>query len=224
MAKVKLKTVFRHTAPVIAGYLVLGAGFGLLMKGGGYPTWYAVLMSVFLYAGTLQYAAIGMFTGGASLISVAITTLALNARHLFYGVSMVEQYKSVGWRKPYMAFALTDETYSLVCGSDRGNDYCFFVSLFDHGYWIIGTLIGSLIGSAIPFNAEGMDFVLTALFITVFLEQWMRNRQYFFALTGVVCSLVCLLIFGGDYFLVPSMIAILTVLLWKRRKDGSHDA
>ena len=206
-----LKTAFVSTIPVMTGYLVLGFGFGILMHASGYGFLAALAMSVFIYAGSMQYVAIGLLTGGASFLTVAVTTLMVNARHLFYGISMLEAYRDVGARKPYMIFALTDETYSLVCGDLPGeskSDYCFWVSLLNHLYWVTGSVLGVLAGNFIPFNSEGIDFALTALFLTVFLEQWLSAGKRIPALIGVAVSAACLVIFGSERFLIPAMLVI----------------
>ncbi len=213
MNKPLLKKALKDTIPVMTGYLVLGMGFGIIMCANEYGVLWSCAMSLFIYAGSMQYAAIGLFTGGASLITVALTTLAVNARHLFYGISMIDKYKNTGACKPYMIFALTDETYSLVCSSDLGKEYYFLVSIIDHFYWMAGTLIGAVLGSAVKFNTEGIDFALTALFITVFTEQWMNSKKHFPAIAGVVLSVISLMIFGADNFLIPAMAAIAVVLL-----------
>ena len=215
MKKKIFVSALRHTLPVLTGYLVLGMGFGILMKTNGYGVWWAFAMSLLIYAGSMQYAAVGLLTGGASLLTVALTTLAVNARHLFYGISMIDAYRGTGAKKPYLIFALTDETYSLVCG---GSDpqYAFYVSLLDHFYWLTGTLLGSLLGSALHFNTKGIDFALTALFLTVFLDQWLSSREHFSALAGVGASLLCLLLFGADRFLIPAMLLITALLLLRK--------
>lgn len=226
-----LKTVFVKTLPVMAGYIVLGLGFGVLLEKNGYGIWWALAMSLFIYAGSMQYVTISLLTSGATLISAALTTLMVNARHLFYGISMVEKYKNAGKKKPYLMFALTDETYSLVCNGDYPEDtdphtYCFWVSVFNQCYWVLGSVLGSLIGAAITFDTTGIDFAMTALFVTVFVEQWLGTKNHIPALMGVVSSVVCLLIFGSDNFLIPSMIAITVVLSLSRtileRKDGGE--
>ena len=218
MTNQEFKTVIHDTVPVMTGYLVLGAGFGMIMKTNGYGIILTIAMSVFIYAGSMQYAAIGLLTGGASYLTVALTTLAVNARHLFYGISMIDKYKNSGIRKPYMIFALTDETYSLVCTTDKGANYCFFVSLFNQLYWVCGSVIGSLLGSALKFNTKGIDFSLTALFITIFIDQIITKKQYFSAVTGFAVSVICLLIFGQNSFLIPAMIIITAVLLLDMRR------
>ena len=227
-----MKKVFRPaltaTLPVMAGYLILGFGFGIIIKANGYSTALAAAMSIFIYAGSMQYAAIGLMTGGASLITTALTTLMVNIRHLFYGVSMLEKYQHAGKAKPYLIFALTDETYSLVCGDspsiapeDRTN-YELLVSLLNHLYWIVGSVAGAVAGSLIQFNSQGIDFALTALFLTVFTDQWLNAKKHGPALIGLGASAACLLIFGAERFLIPAMLIIaLSLSLYK--EEAKHD-
>ena len=225
------KYAFKQSVPIMAGYIVLGMGFGVLLESKGYGVLWAIAMSVFFYAGSMQYVAINLITGGASLIATALMTLMVNARHLFYGISMLDKYKNTGKYKPYLIFALTDETYSLVCsgkipaGVDR-NKYYFLVSLFDQVYWVIGSVIGSAIGSVLNFNTAGIDFSMTALFLVVFVEQWKSTKDHASAITGVAASVVCLLIFGAGNFVIPAMISITVILLLMRkfRKDSEEAA
>lgn len=223
--KATLKKALLDTLPVLTGYLVLGFGFGIIMKAGGYGILLAISMSLLVYAGSMQYAAIGLFGAGASLVTVAVTTLMVNARHIFYGISMLDKYKGMGKSKPYLIFSLTDETYSLVCSDGLAlpeaerKRYYVLVSLLNHSYWVIGTLLGVIVGSLISFNTEGIDFALTALFVTVFLEQWLSMKKYIPQLIGVGVSLACLLIFGAESFLIPSMLIIALLLcLYKDKK------
>lgn len=226
--KKTVKQAFIATIPVLTGYLVLGFGFGIILKANGYGIGVAFLMSLFIYAGFMQYVAIDLLAGGASLITAAITTLMVNARHLFYGISMLDKYKNTGKRKPYLIFALTDETYSLVCNDnpqiseERRKDYYLLVSMFDQIYWITGSLLGSAVGSLVNFNSEGIDFALTALFLTVFMEQWMAVKNHTPALIGVGVSVICLVLFGGDQFLIPTMLVIF-VLLCLQKEEAEHD-
>lgn len=208
---------FVDTLPIMAGYIVLGIGFGVVLKTAGYGIWWALAMSVFIYAGSMQYAMVGLLTGGASIITVAITTFLVNARHIFYGMSMIEKYHGAGKKKPYLIFGLTDETYSLVCNTSEPVEYCFLVSIFDQCYWVTGSVIGSLLGSIIPFNTEGIDFSLTALFIVVFTDQWLKTKNHVSALVGLIVSIVCLVMCGSDNFLIPSMIVIM-ILLFAMKK------
>lgn len=225
-----------RTLPVMAGYLVLGLGFGVLLQSKGYGLGWALAMSLLIYAGSMQYVAVDLLAGGASLIAAALMTLTVNARHLFYGISMVERYRDAGPAKPYLIFALTDETYSLVCsgevpeGVDR-RGYFFLVSLLDQLYWVAGSAAGALVGSLLPFDSTGIDFSMTALFLVVMTEQWRASRDHTPALVGLGVSLACLVVFGADNFLIPAMIGItlaLTLLRGpmqrsaQREKEDAH--
>ena len=207
---------FRDSVPVMAGYIVLGMGFGILLSAKGYGVLWAIAMGIIIYSGTMQFAAAEMFTGGAALTEAAVTAAMMGARHIFYGLTMSERYKNIhGLGKAYMIFALTDETYSLVCESDD-EDYCFFVSLFNHSYWITGGVIGSLLGEILPFDSRGIDFALTALFVSICTEQWLNAENHYPALIGFSASIFCLVIFGAGNFLIPSMIVV-TVMLFAMR-------
>ena len=210
----------------MAGYVVLGTGFGILLRNAGYGVLWAAAMSLLIYAGSMQYVGVSLLTGGASVLTTLLTTFMVNARHLFYSISMVDTYKDAGRYKPYMIFALTDETYSLLCdgkvpeGADP-NTYRFLVSLFNHSYWVTGCVIGSLLGSVLPFSTAGIEFSMTALFIASFTEQWLTTRDHIPALTGLLSTLLCLVIFGKDRFLIPAMLLITLVLtLLRRREEG----
>lgn len=217
-----IKYAFKASIPIMAGYIVLGMGFGVLMESKGYGWWWSLLMSLTVYAGSMQYVAIDLLAGGANLISAALMTLLVNIRHIFYGITMLEGYKDTGAKKPYLICALTDETFSLVCspklpeGVER-KAYYFFVSLFNHFYWVAGSVLGGVIGNVFTFNTAGVDFAMTALFVVIFVEQWESTKQHLPALTGVLCSLVMLLIFGPSDFLIPSMITITVALLVERK-------
>ena len=211
-----LLTALKNSLPVMTGYVVLGMGFGILLSAKGYNALWAFAMGIMIYSGTMQFVAVDLFSGGVSLGAAALTSLMVSARHLFYGISMVERYKNIhGLKKFYMIYALTDETYSLVCESENEN-YCFLVSMLNHSYWILGGVLGGLLGEILPFNSTGIDFALTALFITICVEQWLNTKNHEPALIGFTASLLCLLIFGANNFLIPSMILI-TVLLFALR-------
>ena len=222
MKSLIVRKAFLKSLPVMAGYVVLGIGFGILLGNAGYGVVWAAAMAVFIYAGSMQYVGVGLLAGGAGILATILTTVMVNARHLFYSISMIGRYKNAGRYKPYLIFALTDETYSLVCsGEDRALPYCFRLSLLNHSYWVTGTALGALAGALIPFNSEGIDFALTALFVTVFLEQWLTNADHRPALIGVGASAACLLLFGPDSFLLPSMAAIVALLLFMGRKEAA---
>ncbi len=210
-----IKRALKDSVPVMTGYIVLGIGFGMLLKSEGYGVLWSLAMSVFIYAGSMQYVAVSLLAAATPLVTVALTTLMVNARHLFYGISMTEAYKDAGKGKWYMIFGLTDETYSLVCHLPEDMDrkdqmrYSLLVSVFDQCYWVTGSVIGSLI----PFTAKGIDFALTALFITIFTDQWLTTKNHFSAIAGVAASVACLILFGSSKFLIPAMIAISVILI-----------
>ena len=221
-----VRQAFYRSIPVMAGYLVLGIGFGILLRNAGYGVLWSAAMSLFIFAGSMQYVGISLLTGGASLLTTAMTTFMVNARHLFYSISMVDVYKGAGRYKPYMIFALTDETYSLLCDgtAPEGTDpelYRFLVSLFDHSYWVAGCILGSLLGAVLPFSTAGIEFSMTALFIASFTEQWLTTKVHIPALTGLLCTVLCLVVFGRENFLIPAMLLITLVLtLLRRREEG----
>ena len=227
MKKLAVRKAFLDTVPVMTGYVFLGFGFGILMHQNGFGVLWAAAMSLFIYAGSMQYVAVSLLVSGSQLLTAALTAFVVNARHLFYGISMIDAYKNTGMKKPYLIFALTDETYSLVSQKHlpegiHPHFYCFLVSLFDHIYWVAGTVLGSLAGSLIPINYEGIDFVLTALFVTIFVEQWLSTENHKPAIIGVVSTALCLWVFGQDIFLIPSMVLI-AILLTVMRKTGKED-
>ena len=228
MNKQIIQQAFWKTVPVFAGYIVLGAGFGILMNNAGFGAVWTAAMSTFIYAGSMQYVGVGLLTGGAGIVTTAITTVMINARHLFYSISMIDRYKDAGRYKPYLIFALTDETYSLLCdgqtpaGEDPGL-YRFLVSLFNQCYWVAGSVMGNLIGSVLPFSTAGIEFSMTALFAASFTEQWLTAKDHLPALTGVLCALVCLILFGPENVLIPAMLAITLVLtLLRSREEGDR--
>lgn len=224
MNRQTVKNAFFKSIPVFAGYVVLGIGFGILLRSAGFGVLWAFAMSTFIYAGSMQYVGVSLLAGGASVITAALTTFMVNARHLFYSISMVDTYKDAGPYKPYLIFALTDETYSLLCDKktppgDDPDRYRFFVSLFNQCYWVLGSVIGSLLGAVIPFSTEGIEFSMTALFIASFTEQWLSTKDHVPALTGLLCTLLCLVLFGASRFLIPAMLLITLVLTLLRRRE-----
>ena len=228
MNKQTVKRAFIASLPIMAGYVVLGMGFGVLLNKAGYSYKWAVLICVTVFSGTMQYVGVDLLASGASVLSAALMTLMVNARHLFYGISMLERYKDMGWRKWYAFFGLTDETYSIVCsdpklpeGVDR-RDFNFLLTLMNHCYWIIGGFLGALLSSALPFNSTGLEFSMTALFVSVLVEQWEKSKNHIAAIIGASVSLVCLVIFGADKFLIPAMIGI-SVCLFAFRKQIEGD-
>ena len=227
-SKQLLKTVVLTTVPVMAGYLILGMAFGILLADKGYNVLWALLMSTTIYAGSMQFVAVDLLSSGAAFLSAALMTLLVNARHLVYGISMLTKYRDMGKAKPYLVFALTDETYALLCGDPpEGVDRKWFyllVSACDQVYWIVGSVLGTLIGSALTINTDGIDFAMTALFVVIFVEQWLINRDHVPALLGLGLTLVCLLIWGTERFLIPAMVLIVLVLSVREVFRGRRDA
>ena len=225
MNRKAFKTVFLDTVPVLTGYLFLGAGFGILLsEKTGLGIGWAAAMALFIFAGSGQYLAVSLIADHASLLSTAIATFLINARHIFYGISLIDTYKGTGKKKPYMIFGLTDETYSLVTQNEppegmTRHTYCFWVTLFNQIYWLIGCSLGNLLSKLLPIRFEGVEFVLTALFVTMFIEQWRSHKNHLPAIIGVGSTVLCLAVFGQDIFLIPSM-ALIAVLLTISRKTG----
>ena len=223
-----LKLAFRDTIPVLTGYLFLGMGFGILLQQSGYGIGWAFCMALFMLAGSGQYLAVSLMAGKASLLYTAVATLLVNARHIFYGISMLDTYNAAGKEKPYLIFGLTDETYSLVtqnnppAGMSR-RTYCLIVTAFDHFYWICGCVLGNVAGALIPISFEGVEFVLTALFVTMFVEQWLTHKDHMPAIIGLGSTVLCLLIFAKDIFLIPSMVLIALLLTISRKTGRRHD-
>ncbi len=208
----------------MAGYIVLGIGFGILLRKAGYGLPWAAAMSLFIYAGSLQYVGVSLISSGASLLICILTSIMVNARHLFYSISMVARFKDAGRKKPYMVFGLTDEVYTLLSDgkAPEGTDpqaYRFFVTLFCHCWWVTGSVLGSALGAVLPFSAEGIEFSMTALFIAGFTEQWLSRRDHIPALTGLLSTLLCLVLFGPERFLIPAMLLITLVLTLLRGKE-----
>lgn len=223
MNKKTFKKAFRDSLPVLAGYLALGIGFGVLLESKGYSLIWAFFMSLTIYGGSIQYAAVDMLSTGASFLTTAFMTLIINARHIFYGLSMLTRYQKVGKIKPYLIFAMTDETYSLVCTTPLGDDinknlYYFLLSSMNQCYWIAGGLIGVMISALIEFNSSGVEFAMTALFTAIFVDQWRNTKNHIPAILGVVITAVCLVVFGADKFIIPSMILIAFALVLLRKK------
>lgn len=212
----KIKTIraaFPLTIPVMLGYVFMGMAFGILLSSKGYHAGWALLMSVTIYAGSMQFVAIDLLTRPFDILGTLMMTLMVNARHIFYGLSMLEKFRTMDRRKPYMIFSLTDETFSLLCAAHppegvKRNRFYFYIALLNHSYWILGCTLGALLGSVVKFNTKGIDFVMTALFVVIFTEQWKSTKNHLPALIGIGSSLICLVLFGPGKFLIPSMLLI----------------
>ena len=216
------KTAFPYTIPVLTGYLFIGIAFGVMFAEKGYSFLWAILMSTLVYAGSGQYLAVNFFVPGFSFIQAIFLTLMVNIRHVFYGISLLEKFNRFGKKRWYLVFGLTDETYSLLCTTNIPEDvddekFLLAITLLNQSYWIIGSAIGGIAGTVIPFDSTGIDFAMTALFVVIFLEQWFQKKNRIPAVIGVVVSFICLQIFGADHFVLPSMLIIIGVLFMSRK-------
>lgn len=224
--RIAFKKAFPYTIPVLTGYLFIGIAFGVMYAEKGYSAWWAVLMSLLVYAGSGQYLAVNFFVPGISFLQVIFMTLMVNVRHIFYGLSLLEKFHKMGKKRWYMIFGLTDETYSLLCTTKVPKDveedkFLFAVALLDQIYWLIGSAIGGILKSVLPFNAEGIEFAMTALFVVIFTEQWLNAKNRIPAVIGVISALLCLQVFGGGSFVFPTMIlSVLVLFTMRKRLEG----
>ncbi len=217
-----------HTLPICVGFLFLGMSYGFLMRSKGFSFVYPMLMSLFIFAGSMEFVTVNLLLSAFQPFYAFFLALMVNARHLFYGISMLEKYKNMGWKKFYLIYGMCDESFSVNCAVtpppdvDRGW-FMFFVTLLNQAYWVTGATLGALLGYVIHFDTTGIEFVMTALFTVMFINQWQETKDHRSALTGLLCSLVCLLLFGSDSFLLPAMaLIILCFLADKKRTDAKR--
>jgi len=223
MRKVSKKDVLaalRTSLPIMVTFVVLGIGYGILMQKHGFGPWWSLLSGIIIFSGTVQFVSVTMLSGG-SVIMAAVTALMVAARHIFFSISMIGRYSSEGKRKWYLFYALCDETYAMLSKDDGPEDvdtgsYRLLVTLFDQSAWVIGSFLGGWIGTLLTFDSTGIDFAMTALFTTVFIQQWIESKNHVPAILGVAATLVCRLLFGRDLFLIPAMVIIITVLMLMR--------
>ena len=212
-----LRAAFPYTVPIFAGFWFLAMAYGIQMSTSGFSFWYPMIMSAVIYGGSLEFVAVSMLLSPFAPVQTFLMTLMIQARHLFYGISMLDKYKSLGPKKYYLIYAMCDETFSVNYTAkisenvDRGWFY-FFVTLLNQLYWVSGATIGGLLGSLIHFDTTGLDFVMTAMFVVIFMEQWMKERRHFSELVGFLAAVFCRLVFGADNFLIPTMVCILACL------------
>ena len=228
--KKALGCAFPKTIPIMAGFLFLGASYGIYMRVSGFSFVYPMLMALTIFGGSLEFVAVTMLLGSFAPLQTLVMTLLIQARHIFYGISMLEKYKNTGLKKLYLIFGMCDESFSINCSADIPKDvdrgwFMFFVTLLNQSYWVFGATMGGLLGSLITFNTNGIEFVMTAMFVVIFLEQWLKEKQHYSSLIGVLSSAVCLIIFGADSFMLPTMLCILCLLsLLKKpieKKEGA---
>lgn len=226
--KKAFRKAFPYTIPVLTGYLFIGTAFGVMYAEKGYSFLWAILMSVLVYAGSGQYLAVNFFVPGFSFLQVIFLTFMVNVRHIFYGVSLLEKFNKIGLKRWYMIFALTDETYSLLCTTNvpenvEADKFLFAISVMNHSYWVLGSAIGAIAGTVLPIDSEGIEFAMTALFIVIFVEQWMERKNRIPELIGVIVAVIALLIFGANSFVLPAMLAIIALLFVGRKKLDKED-
>ncbi len=220
--KKSFKAAFPYTVPIFAGFWFLGLTYGVYMNVSGFGFLYPMLMSLTIFAGSMEFVTVNLLMGAFNPLQAFAMTLMINARHIFYGLSMLEKFKGTGRKKLYLIFGMCDESFSINCSADipEGADkgwFMFFVTLLNHFYWFFGSTMGGIFGSLISFDTKGLEFVMTALFTVIFLEQWLKEKNHTSALTGLGISLLCLAAFGSESFIIPSMIGILAVLTLLRK-------
>ncbi len=212
-----LKAAFPYTVPIFAGFWFLALAYGIMMNSMGFSFVYPMLMSLTIYGGSLEFVAASMLLSSFAPVTAFVTSLLIQARHIFYGLSMLEKLKGVGPKRWYIIFGMCDETFSVNYSADIPKDvdkgwFMFFVTLLNQFYWVSGATVGGLLGSVLSFDTTGLDFVMTAMFTVIFMEQWRKETRHFSAYIGIASSLLCLVIFGQDSFLIPSMALILILL------------
>lgn len=218
-----LKCAFPHTIPIMTGFLFLGMSYGIYMHISGFSFWYPMLMAMTIFAGSVEFVCVNFLLGAFDPLQAFIVTLILNARHIFYGISMLDRFKGMGWKKIYLIFGMCDETFSVNYTADIPQDvdpgwFMFFVTLLNQIYWVLGATLGGLFGPLITFNTEGLDFVMTAMFVVIFLEQYLKDKNHLNSYIGLVVSLLMLLFFGADNFMIPAIAGILICLSAARKR------
>ncbi len=223
MKRKALKAAFPYTIPIFAGFWFLGLAYGIYMNAAGFSFVYPMIMSLLIFGGSLEFVAVEMLLSPFAPVQTFIMTLLIQARHLFYGISMLDKFKGMGWKKFYLIFGMCDETFSINFTADIPEDvdkgwFMFFVTLLNHFYWFSGATIGGLVGSLLNFDTSGISFVMTAMFVVIFLEQWLKEKNHITSLIGLMASILCLICFGADSFMIPAMAAILILLTISKKK------
>lgn len=224
-----LKAALPYTIPICIGFLFLGLSYGFLMRSKGFSFLYPMLMSLFIFAGSMEFVTVNLLLSAFHPLNAFFLALMVNARHLFYGISMLEKYKNVGWKKPYLIYGMCDESFTINCSVvpppdvDKGR-FMFFVTLLNQVYWVFGATLGALLGYLIQFDTTGIEFVMTALFVVMLINQWEEQAIHHAALTGLGCSLLCLLLFGSQHFLLPAMALIILCFSWDKKKNKHKEA
>ena len=223
MRRKALKAAFPCTIPIMTGFIFLGASYGIYANASGFSFVYPLFMSMLIYGGSLEFVAVEMLLSPFAPLQVFIMALLIQARHLFYGLSMLDKFKGIGWKKFYLIYGMCDETFSVNYTADIPEDvdrgwFMFFVTLLNQFYWVASATTGGIIGSLLKINTDGISFVMTAMFVVIFMDQWLKEDNHISSLIGLGVSLICLLIFGADSFMIPTMITIIVLLTVFRRK------
>lgn len=223
MKQKAFRAALPYTLPICVGFLFLGISYGFMMRSKGFSLIYPIVMSTCIFAGSMEFVTANLLLSAFAPFHAFLLTLMVNARHLFYGLSLLEKFRGLGWKKPYLIFGLCDETFSIHCAVTPPEDvdpgwFMFFTTVLNQSYWVAGATLGGLLGQVIHFNTQGIEFVMTALFVVMFLSQWEQNKDHRPALVGVGCTLLCLLVLGSDHFLLPAMALIILCFLFLRKK------
>lgn len=226
ISKETWKLAFVKSLPIMCSYFFLGAAYGIMMEETGFPWYIALLLSMTVYTGAFQFVLITFLSTGASLLTIAITALLMNSRQSFYSLTFLNDFKRMGKRKLYMIHSLTDETYAVNCTLElprkEKEDTMFGVALLSHCYWMAATVAGAVLGQLIPFELEGIDFCMTALFVIIFMDQWKKASSHIPALAGLICGIACLLIFGQSSFILPALLLVSGILFFAGRKEATE--
>ena len=229
MKKKAFRAALPYSLPICIGFLFIAMSYGFLMRSRGFSVFYPMAMSAFIFAGSMEFVAVELLLSAYAPLHAFLLTLMVNARHLFYGISMLEKYKGMGWKKFYLIFGMCDETFSVNYTADIPEDvdrgwFMFFVTLLNQLYWVSGATVGGLVGSLLKFDTTGISFVMTAMFVVIFLEQWLKEDNHISSLVGVAAALVCRICFGADSFMLPTMAVIVLLLAASRKRLEAMEA
>ena len=227
MKRKTIKKAFIKSIPIMCSYLFVSLAYGIMMEEAGFHWYYSLLVSMTVYTGAFQFVLITFLSSGASILTVAVTAFLMNSRQTFYSLTFVEDFSKMGRRLPYMIHTMTDETYAVNCTLEQDEKdrsvIMFFVAFFSRCYWMLGAVAGGMIGQLIPFELKGIDFCMTALFVIIFIDQWEKSKKHLPAILGLTVSLVCLLLFGQERFMLPALIIVSGILLFTNRNEVKEE-
>lgn len=217
-----LKAAFPHTLPILTGFLFLGMAYGILMRTQGFHPLFPTVMAMTIFGGSLEYVCVEMLLSAFAPVETLLMALLIQARHLFYGIAMLDKYRGFGWKTPLLIFGMCDESFSINCSVEVPKDidkgwFYLWVTILNWSYWWMGATLGAQLGAVLPFDTEGLDFVMTAMLFVIFLDAWLKEKQHWSSLIGLGCAVGCLLIFGAEGFMLPTMGCILAALYLARK-------